>query len=172
MAYVPDLTSSNPVAPSPTHDTPISTRTSVAKAQLGGPQTGHSPCPTFMTIFMVRVRHTPPSRFSSPSRLPLDVAAARAQSSQGDRKAARITQKQQHHLSPLGQNWEAGRGHGPPHTCEPFYFSPSHSNRAARQLRQPGLKRAPPPSCCSSVMTPALLSQWTLRCVFSLADVA
>lgn len=35
-----------------------------------------------MTIFMVRVRHTPPSRFSSPSRLPLDVAAARGQGSQ------------------------------------------------------------------------------------------
>lgn len=37
-----------------------------------------------MTIFMVRVRHTPPSRFSSPSRLPLDVAAARGQSIQGE----------------------------------------------------------------------------------------
>lgn len=34
-----------------------------------------SPCPTFMTIFMERVWQTPPSRFSRPSSVPLEVAA-------------------------------------------------------------------------------------------------
>lgn len=32
------------------------------------------PCPTFMMTFMARLLHTPPSRFSRPSTVPLEVA--------------------------------------------------------------------------------------------------
>lgn len=35
------------------------------------------PCPTFMMTFMARLLHTPPSRFSRPSTVPLEVAAGR-----------------------------------------------------------------------------------------------
>lgn len=34
----------------------------------------HLPCPTFMMTFMARLLHTPPSRFSRPSMVPLEVA--------------------------------------------------------------------------------------------------
>lgn len=34
----------------------------------------HLPCPTFMMTFMARLLHTPPSRFSRPSTVPLEVA--------------------------------------------------------------------------------------------------
>lgn len=34
----------------------------------------HLPCPTFMMTFMARLLQTPPSRFSRPSSVPLEVA--------------------------------------------------------------------------------------------------
>lgn len=39
----------------------------------------HLPCPTFMMTFMARLLHTPPSRFSRPSTVPLEVAAGRGE---------------------------------------------------------------------------------------------
>lgn len=37
-------------------------------------QSARLPCPTFMMTFMARLLHTPPSRFSRPSTVPLEVA--------------------------------------------------------------------------------------------------
>jgi len=70
----------SPRAPPPRQDRGPAPGASVALGKgvsaTGDPRARKdSPCPTFMTIFMERVWQTPPSRFSRPSSVPLEVAA-------------------------------------------------------------------------------------------------